>query len=122
HSADPWCETTQIKDRVADKLSRAVKRDVSAAVGLVQFNPFAFQNITRGDDILFNSAPSQSDDWRMLEQQQRVANSAFFHKVDKSLLQLERSQIVHSAQIDNIQDAKLHEFIVWQSLLRKGFA
>src|SRR5215831_3657995 len=112
HSAHPWCETTQIEDRVTYKLSRAVKRDVATPVGLVQFDPFAFQDITRGNDILFNSVPSQSDDWRVLEQQQRVANSAFLYQVDKSLLQVKRSRVVHPPQVNEIQDAKLHEFIV----------
>ena len=50
----------------------------------------------------------------MLQQEQRVADASFFDQAYKSLLQLQRSGVFHATEVENVDYAERHLFIVWQ--------
>ena len=62
----------QIEDRVGDELARAVERRLAAPVGLDDLDGGVVGNV----QLSLRSPPTQRDDRRMLEQQDRVGDRA----------------------------------------------
>ena len=112
NGANARIESTQIKDGIADELAGTVKSHVTAAVGLMQFHSIAGQEFTRSHDILRSCIAAQSDDRRMLQQEQRVSDASFFNQTDKRLLQVQRNGVIHAAEKKDIDQAQRHPSIV----------
>ncbi len=104
-------------------MARAVERNVTAAIGFMQFNAIGGKELTRSNNVLCSGIPAQRDYLRMFQQKQRVADASFFHQADERLLQLQRNGIVHAAEIKDVDDAKGHTLIVaiskWQLAISK---
>src|SRR5690242_9062021 len=76
--ADPRLKGTEIENGIADELARAVKGDITAAVGIMQLNSVGGQRLTRSDDVLGSGIAAQSDDRRVFQQDQGVGDAPFF--------------------------------------------
>jgi hypothetical protein len=90
----------EIEDGITDELPGPVVGDVAAASGLMNLNAFSRERGRRRDDVRAAAASfgAEGDDWRMLEQQQRVANPSGAPIFDQLALHLERRGVLDSPQ------------------------
>ena len=77
----------QIEDRIADQLAGTVIRDVAAAIGGVEGDAGARQNVVAGQQIFHVAVAAQRDDVRMLEQQELVGDQPLLALGRELLLQ-----------------------------------
>ena len=75
-------KSAQVKDGIADDLSGTVKSDVAAAVAFEEFDATLAENFGRCDNVSCFRVAAQGDDWRMLEEQEDVADLFFFAQGD----------------------------------------
>src|ERR1051326_4659883 len=71
HVALPF---SQIEDRIADDLPRAVKRHIAAAIGVMKLDSGALQHLSRSQQISRIAVAPHGDDGRMFHNQQLIRN------------------------------------------------
>lgn len=94
-------ETTKIEDGIRDELTWSMESNVTATVAFEDFNSALGEQFRGSKDILRFSIPSQRNHWRVLEQQKNIADEAIFAQIDKSLLQLQTSGVIHDVELDD---------------------
>ena len=94
-------DAAQIENGISDKLAGAVESDVAAAITLENFHAALGQQFGRGDDVFLLGVAAESDDGRMFEQQQNIADAAFFAQFDQPLLQAQASGVVERAELED---------------------
>jgi hypothetical protein len=78
-----------------------VKRNVTAAVAVEQFDAALPQQFGWGNHVGSLGIAAEGDDRGVLQQEQHVANSTFFSQFDKLLLQTQASGVVNSPELDD---------------------
>ena len=81
--------------------------DVTAAVTLEYFHAPPGQQLGRGHDVLLLAVAAESDDRRVFEQQQDIADAAFFAQVDEALLQAEAGGVVNRSELEDGDHGRL---------------
>jgi hypothetical protein len=97
----------EINDRIPDDLAWTMVRDVAAASSLVHIDPVRREGFSGGEEMGAASvaANTESDDVRMLDQQQQIADAiraAFFNERS---LEGQRLRVRHQAQSPNFDRA-----------------
>lgn len=94
-------ETTQIEDGIRDELTRPVESHVTAAIAFENVDTALGELFRRSENVLGLSISSKRNDRRVLEQQKNVADESVFTQVDKPLLQLQASGVIHDVELDD---------------------
>ena len=94
-------ETAQIENGIADKLSGAVKSDISAAITLEDLNSALRKEFGRGENVIPLRIAAQSDDRRVFEQKQDVADAPFLAQFDQALLKTQAGSVVNRAELED---------------------
>ncbi len=95
HVALPF---SQIQDRIADNLARAVIGDVAAAVGGMKLDTGAAQRVFAGQQIFGVAVAALRDHVRMLDEQKLIGNQPALALLDQILLNGQRFGVAHAAR------------------------
>jgi hypothetical protein len=91
--------TLEVDDRIANELSRAMKRHVSAPLDLEQLYPFALQKSGRRNQVLLLRCSAEGHYRRVLDEEQDVLREGARYPIAGDVpLELERFGIGHSPQ------------------------
>jgi hypothetical protein len=74
---------------------------VTAAVGFEDFDTALGELFGRSEDVLCFGISSQCNHRGVLQQKENIADEAVFAQVDKPLLQLQTSGVIHNLELDN---------------------
>ena len=78
-----------------------MKRHVAAAVAFEDFYAAEGQLLSRQQDVCRFGIATQRDDWRVLEQEQYVADAAGFAEFDQFLLDAQAGSVVDAAELED---------------------
>jgi hypothetical protein len=91
----------EIKDGIADDLTRAVEGDIATAITFEKLDAALGEGFGGGDDICGFRVAAQRDDWFVLEQEKDVADFFFFAEVDEPPLQAQARGVIYGAELDD---------------------
>ena len=94
-----WREAAQIKNWIAYDLSWTVEGDIATAVRFEYFDSARFQFCFWRQHIRSSRIAAERDHRGVLEQQQHVADAAFFPEVDEFLLQRESGRVIDPSEL-----------------------
>lgn len=97
--------TVQIDDRIAYDLSRAMVGDIAASFDFIYRDIVFSQKICRGKYIIAAAADSKSDDGRMLQQYQGIADAAVSSELLHIALEFQGFGIIKTAGVYYIDPA-----------------
>ena len=95
HVALPFA---QVEDGIADDLPRPVIGDVATAVGGMEGDAGAAQDLFAGQEVLHVAVAPQRDGVRVLQQEELVGDGAGLALGHEPLLQGERARVLHAAR------------------------
>ena len=75
-------EPAQIEDWIADQLAGSMKRNIATAVAVEEFDAALRQQVRLRYDVCFLCIASESDDRRVLKQEQHVADKPILAQID----------------------------------------
>jgi hypothetical protein len=93
--------TTQIEDRVADELARAVERRLATTVRLDDLDVGFRRNV----DLSGVGAPAERHDRRMLEEHDRVGDRALRHRRGQRSLETPGFPVRNEAKVEKVRPA-----------------
>ena len=102
----------EIEDGIADELAGAVIGDVSAALGLVNFNVFVGELRIGSEDVGAGGIASKREDGRVLKQQKRVRDEAGFARGDDFGLEAQAFRVADATEMKEIEDVR-HKCESW---------
>jgi hypothetical protein len=94
-------ESTQIEDRIANQLARAMKRNIAAAIALEKLYPSLRQQVWPSYYISLLSVATERDYRCVFKEEENVSNPAIFAQINKLLLEAEPGGIVDGAELEN---------------------
>ena len=94
-------EAAQIKDGIADQLTGAVEGDVAATIAVEELDGLFRQQLLRGQKIFATGVAAEGDYGGVLQQRQRISDSAFFAQINQRLLQTQSGGVINGAELEN---------------------
>jgi hypothetical protein len=91
----------QIKYLISHQLSRSVKRNITAAVTLEYLDTASRQCIGRSEHISSFGVAPESNDGRMFQQEQHVADLSRLAQIDQPPLQAQPFGITNLTELDD---------------------
>ena len=82
-------------------MSGTVKGDVAAAIDLVYLYAARGEEFAGGDYVALARIAPEGDDWRVLYEEKRVADTLLLAEFDESLLQAESGGVIATAEIED---------------------
>ena len=92
-------DLSEVKDWIADKLSRTMVRNAAAPIGMKNSYSISSQHLWRHSYVLRSPEPSYGENRRVLQKQQYVASSALRSGLRQFLLQPQGTVIRHYPQV-----------------------
>ena len=103
HIALPFA---QVEDGIAHDLSGAVIGDVAAAIGRVEGDAGARQNVVAGQQVFQMPVAPQRDDMRVLQQEELIRDQPLLAIAREPLLEFQRAGVIDSPEL--AQAAAMH--------------
>ena len=95
--------SAEIEDGIADELAGAVVRDVSAALGLVDFDVLLREFGISCEDVGARGVAAKREDGRVLEQQECVCDEAGFARGDNFSLEAKAFGVAYAAEMKEVE-------------------
>src|SRR5579884_3852915 len=99
----------EIEDGVTDDLAGAMIGDVAAAIGVMELDAGALENLGRREEICKMAVPAQRDDMGVLDDEERVGDFAALARVDELFLDGEGFGVGDIAQVLTDETARADE-------------
>jgi hypothetical protein len=91
----------KIEDGIADELSGAVEGDIAAAVALEELDAASDKGFGGSEDVGGFGVAAESDDGRVLDQEEDVADLFLFAQIDQLLLEAQAFGVVEGSELDD---------------------
>lgn len=75
--------------------------DVTTAVRFKDLHSTSYEILGLRQNVFLFRVSSERNDWRMFEQQKNISDASFFAEFDQTLLKLQRSGEIESAEMED---------------------